>query len=86
MKTFNDLQFKPHPNGRGGIQAIMEFENGHRISVVGGSEGLYGDGVETFEIWRSCDSDVKGWLSKDQVSEEMMDLQTSQLPKDQLGF
>lgn len=60
MKTFNDLQFKPHPNGRGGIQAIMEFENGHRISVVGGNEGLYGDGVETFEIWRSCDPDVKG--------------------------
>ena len=52
MKTFKDLEFKPHPNGQGGVQAIMKFKNGHRISVVGGSYGLHGDGKKTFEIWR----------------------------------
>ena len=44
MKKFKDLEFKPHPNGFGGKQAVMEFDNGHRISVVGGGIGLYGDG------------------------------------------
>lgn len=75
MKTFKDLEFKPHPNGMGGIQAVMEFNNGHKISVVGGREGLYGDGVKTFEIWRSCDSDVKGHLTPEEVTEEMIELQ-----------
>jgi hypothetical protein len=49
MKTFNDLIFNTHPRGVG-KQAIMEFDNGHKISVVGGTGGLYGDGITTWEI------------------------------------
>lgn len=79
MKTFEDLEFNTHPNGMGGVQAKMTFDNGHRISVVGGRIGLYGDGVITFEIWRSCDSDVKGHLTSDEVTKEMEELQN--LPK-----
>ena len=75
MKTFEDLEFGPHPNGFGGKRAVMEFDNGHRISVVGGSMGLYGDGVRTFEIWRSCDGDVKGHLTPEEITEEMIELQ-----------
>ena len=75
MKTFDDLEFKPHPNGLGGKQAVMEFDNGHRISVVGGGIGLYGDGVRTFEIWRSCDGDVKGHLTPEEIDQEMIELQ-----------
>ena len=86
--TFRDLKFYPHRNGLGGIQAIMEFDNGHRISVVGGCFGLYGDGVNTFEIWRSCDSDVRGHLTKDEVTEEMIDLQklNANIPRNEYGF
>jgi len=86
--TFEDLKFYPHRNGLGGVQAIMEFDNGHRISVVGGSFGLYGNGTDTFEIWRSYDSDVKGYLSKEEVTEEMIDLQklNSNVPRNELGF
>lgn len=86
--TFEDLKFKPHPNGLGGVQAIMEFDNGHRISVIGGGRGQYGDGVSTFEIWRSCDDGIKGHLSKEEVTEEMMDLQTltSDTPRNEFGF
>jgi hypothetical protein len=73
--TFKDLVFNQHRSGFGGVQAILEFDNGHRISVVGGREGLYGDGVNTFEIWRSCDDDVKGWLTPEEVTEEMIELQ-----------
>ncbi len=87
-KTFKDLKFYPHRNGLGGKQAIMEFDNNHRISVVGGGFGLYGDGVTTFEIWRSCDGDVKGYLTEEEVTEEMVDLQKLDptTPKNEFGF
>lgn len=86
--TFNDLNFYPHRNGLGGKQAIMEFDNGHRISVVGGGYGLYGDGVSTFEIWRSCDEDVKGWLTKEEITKFMVDIQKlgPNEPRHELGF
>ena len=50
MKTFNNLKFKPHKVGLGGVQALMKLNNGYSISVVGGRRGLYGDGVNTFEV------------------------------------
>jgi len=74
VKTFDDLVFKERLHFVG-VQATMEFPNGHKISVVGGVKGLHGDGVNTFEIWRSCDFDIKGYLSKDEVSSEMLELQ-----------
>jgi hypothetical protein len=37
--------------------------------------GLHGDGIETFEIWRSCDGDVQGYLTKEEVTENMIELQ-----------
>ena len=88
IKTFKDLEFKAHPNGMGGIQAVMKFDNGHRISVVGGSDGLYGDGITTFEIWRSCDDDVKGYLTMDEVTQYMGELQMlgDDIPKSPLGY
>lgn len=73
--TFNDLVFHPHPRIEGGKKSMMEFPNGHKISIVGGGFGLYGDGVNTFEIWRSCDSDVKGYLTPEEVTEQMIELQ-----------
>lgn len=87
-KTFRDLDFKPHPSGLGGKQAIIEFDNGHRISVVGGGLGQYGNGDTTFEIWRSCDGDVKGYLTVEEVTEEMVDLQKldPSTPRNEFGF
>ena len=49
MKTFKDLVFEAHPNlGHiGGVQALMDFDNGFGVSVVksnftyGGDKGLY---------------------------------------------
>jgi hypothetical protein len=87
-KTFKDLNFQPHRNGMGGRQAIIKFNNGHRMSVVGGGIGVYGDGVTTFEIWRSCDDNVKGYLTAEEVTEEMVELQdlSSDEPKNKYGF
>ena len=85
--TFYDLYFDDRKHPMGGIQAIMEFENGHKISVVGGP-GTYGDGIKTFEIWRSIDDGVKGWLTKEEVTEEINDLQKvpKGTPYNQFGF
>lgn len=79
MKTFDDLIFKPHPNKMGGQQALMVLNNGYKISVVGGSDGLYGDGVNTFEVavFDRLDEmlmlqehdQVRGWITKDEVTE-----------------
>jgi hypothetical protein len=86
VKTFNDLVFKTHPNGMGGVQATMKFPNGHSISVVGGSMGLYGDGVKTFEIWTSDNDDVVGWLTPDEVTQHMLITQSIGRDQDKIGF
>ena len=87
VRTFEDLVFSPHPNKMGGVQAVMEFENGHSISVVGGgSMGLYGDGITTFEIWVSWQDDVQGWLTKDEVTEAMLETQSKPKSVPVVGF
>jgi hypothetical protein len=79
MKTFNDLEFGPHPNGMGGKIAQMELGNGYKISVVGGSRGLYGDGKTTFEVAMfdrvgdmiklGNNDQVLGWQTIDEINE-----------------
>ena len=49
MKTFDDLVFRPHAIGRGAVQARLDLGNDIEISVVGG-DGLYGNGVTSFEV------------------------------------
>jgi hypothetical protein len=77
MKTFDDLVFKPHPMGRGAVQARMDLENDIEVSVVGGS-GLYGNGTTSFEVaafYKTLgkfvpfeNDDVSGWNSKEEVT------------------
>lgn len=79
MKTFNDLQFEPHPNGLGGKLAQMELDNGYKISVVGGGKGFYGNGETTFEvamfdrmgemITLGKNDQVLGWQTINEVNE-----------------
>ena len=86
IRTFNDLVFVPHGSGMGGaVQCKIDTDNGYTISIVGG-RGLYGDGVNTFEVacWKS-DGD-KEWLqlspydnvvghrSKDEVMEIILNI------------
>jgi hypothetical protein len=88
VKTFDDLVFKPHGNAFnvGAIQAVMKFDNGHSISVVGGGQGLYGNGVSSFEAWASWQDDVQGWLSKDEVTELMLETQSKPKHVPVVGF
>jgi hypothetical protein len=91
MKTFNDIKFKLHPNGMGGILGQMELGNGYKISVVGGGRGLYGDGKKTFEvavfdrmgemIMLSENDQVLGWQTMDQVNEVIKKFDTEPVLK-----
>lgn len=77
---FEDLKFVPHGVVPNGVQAYLEFDNGHFASVVGGP-GLYGDGKTSFELGYIDDNDpesidVQGWLSPEQVTMGMIQIQS----------
>ena len=89
MKEFKDLKFVYHNDGYTiGIKAILFFQNGYGISVTcdnysyGNKDGLYEIGVlDTFGdlccIPPITDdvNDVIGWLSEDDVSRVMREVQ-----------
>jgi hypothetical protein len=85
MKTFNDLEFKSHPSGIGGIVSRIKFDNGYGASVVqgphtyGGEDGLYelavldSNGELTYET--PITNDVEGYLSEDDVTKLLEQIQ-----------
>jgi hypothetical protein len=78
---FENLEFKPHPafwhSRDGAVQATGNFPiNGKWYSVVGGAQGLYGDGVNTFEVWGDGMDDPMGWLTIDEVGEWLIQMQS----------
>lgn len=78
---FENLEFKPHPNPwmaeKGGIQATGHFPiNGKWYSIVGGADGLYGDGKTTFEVWGDDMDDVMGWMTIDEVGDWLIQMQS----------
>ena len=85
MKTFNDLEFKPHAAGMGGVMSRITFENGYGASVVqtffsyGGDAGLYelavldSDGKLTYET--PVTDDVEGHLTEDDVTKLLEQIQ-----------
>lgn len=71
--NFNDLRFQHHIQFQEAVQAVLKFRNGFGVSVVGGEyTGLYGDGINTFEVAIIHDNiilgDVFGWCSKEDVT------------------
>jgi len=84
MKTFNDLEFKPHIT-MNGIMSRIEFENGYGASVVkgeytyGGKDGLYelavldSNGNLTYDT--PVTSDVEGYLTEDEVTKLLEQIQ-----------
>lgn len=82
IKTFSDLEFKPHPNNYGlydkGVLATLNFDNGHWISVIGGPMGMYGDGVNTFELGYPIsenDMDIIAYMTPEDITEEIFNIQ-----------
>jgi hypothetical protein len=85
MKTFEDLEFKDHPNHEGGVQAKIKFGNGFGASIVkskysyGGKNGLYElavfgqDGDITYDT--PITSDVLGYLCEAEVTATLAQIQ-----------
>jgi len=82
MKGFKDLTLGDHPMG--GVMAIEQFDNGYGVSVVstsfsqGGSDGLYELAVlynNEITYYTEITSDVLGYLSEDEVTDIMEDIQ-----------
>ena len=91
MKTFKDLKFKDHPAiagkdkekiieispmFKGALQAKIEFDNGKSLSVIFG-EMFYSNGVDTYEAMELglSNNEPRGYLSEDEVTEYMKELQ-----------
>jgi hypothetical protein len=85
MKTFKDLEFKPHSLHTEGVVSRIHFDNGYGASVVkhdysyGGKNGLYelavlsSDGELTYDT--PITNDVLGYLSKEDVTEILIKIQ-----------
>jgi hypothetical protein len=80
LVRFEDLKFINHPVslGRLGIRIQAKGEiNGKWYSVVGGAN-LWGDGINTFEMWtEKMENDKKGpaeYISKEEVEKIIIDL------------
>jgi hypothetical protein len=84
MKTFNDLEFKPHPRGSGIISRI-KFDNGYGASVVkgphtyGGNEGLYElaviDANDQVTYDTPVTNDVEGYLTEEDITKLLEQIQ-----------
>ena len=78
MMKFDELEFKEHPAGMGGIQAVKTFPNGWGVSVIqtrfsyGGNRGLYelavlGKGGLLHYDNNVANGDVRGYLTIEDV-------------------
>jgi hypothetical protein len=43
------------------------------ISVVGGGVGIYGDGINTFEMWDFREPQPQGYLTKEEINLHLQD-------------
>lgn len=92
MKTFEDLKFNTHPIAESGIEKYSKaklaretFENGYGVSVILGNI-FYSNGIDSYELAvlfndgitynTEITGDVMGYLSKDEVTEIMLKVQS----------
>jgi hypothetical protein len=78
MKTFKDLEFRPHLHDVNGVQATIDFDNGRGASVIradfsyGGKSGLYELAIYHNDV---LGGDVRGWLTEDEVTKYLIEAQ-----------
>lgn len=80
VKIFDDLNFESHGVIPNAVASSMSFDDNvgeEWISIVGGGAGLYGNGVDTFEVWSHILPDPLPHLNRKEVTEEMLKLQKS---------
>ena len=84
FKSFDDLEFKPHPNSKDGVWASLRLSKDIRISVIAGPSQYGSVESELYEVAvlykedyvpLQISSDVLGWQSKNQINHLMALLQ-----------
>lgn len=70
VKTFNDFKISTHTVIPGAIHGRLELSNGI-ATLVGGGQGLYGDGFTTFEVWFPDEEEPRGWTDKETINTEL---------------
>lgn len=86
--TFNDLSFVSRDN-RNFSQAYVVFPNGYEVSVLIGEDGVYSNGIDTYEfavrlkgklvLINEIGDEVIGYINAEEVTRLMQIVQ--QLPK-----
>jgi len=67
--TFDNIKFERHSAIPGAIMGRLVLPNGTSLSVVGGVDaGLYGNGVNTFEVLVSTHDDVIGYQTREDIN------------------
>ena len=77
---FKDLKFELHPLSfrDNGVKAVRSYGNikNKWYSIVGGGRGLYGNGVNTFEVWTENLEDIGhnpiGWCTIEEVEKILL--------------
>ena len=75
MKTLKfpeDFVKTPHRLVPGAYQWLFKYnnKNDEMISIVGGGFGLYGDGIQTFEMWDlKNDDSPQGYLTAEDINQ-----------------
>ena len=69
--TFDNIKFERHSTIPGAIMGRLVLPNGISLSVVGGIDaGLYGNGVNTFEVLvSSIHDDPIGYQTREDINE-----------------
>jgi len=65
----DDFQEKVHTVIPGAKQWVYPKEGEVLVSIIGGGQGIYGDGVRTFEMFDFREGDVQSHLLKDEINE-----------------
>ena len=71
--TIQNLPLMTHDNGK--KQFRVDFKNKSFFSIVGGMKGIYGNGVDTFELFTSEHDDTETWAEVDRINEVLQDMQ-----------
>ena len=83
MKTFDDLEFNPHPNILKGVRGMLHLDNELQVSVVAGDTFYNDEGTYEVAIFKDGDfvpistsDDVIGWQTPEQIDILLEELQT----------
>ena len=68
MKIPEDFTVKNHQIVQNAKQWLLKKDNEIIISIVGGGYGLYGNGIDTFEMWDYREDQPRGYLTKDEIN------------------